>query len=156
MWFNRVNYYQNRNGILVSFYTFTLMYYLISIIVLIVFVLIFVRLSKKKPGSVAETGPQRENRIVASDCCGAHEICEFDSSVFDPDQIIYFEDEELDELRNVREDELTVKQIEDLREVLYTLRTDEIGKWMNSLASRHIHLPSILKEEARHLMVEKQ
>jgi len=132
------------------------MNYLIGIIVLIVFILIVIRFSKKNRGTVGETEPQKEIRTVASDCCGAHEICEFDSSVFDPDQIIYFDDEELDELRNVREDELTAKQIEDLREVLYTLRTDEIGKWMNSLASRHIHLPSILKEEARNIMVQKQ
>jgi len=132
------------------------MYYLISIIVLIVFVLVVIRLSKKKPERDTETDPQKEIRIVASDCCGAHEICEFDSSVFDPDQIIYFDDEELDELRNVREDELTAKQIEDLREVLYTLQTNEIGKWLNSLASRHIHLPAILQQEARHLMAEKQ
>ena len=132
------------------------MFYLISIIVLIVFFLVITTLSKKKTETTAETKPEEKIRIVASDCCGAHEICEFDSADFESEQIIYFDDEELDELRNIRENELTVKQIDNLREVLYTLRTDEIGKWQKSLASRHIHLPAVLKEEARHLMAEKQ
>lgn len=132
------------------------MNYLIGIIVLIIFLLIVIRLSKRNQIRPLESEPQEEIQQVVSDCCGAHEICEFDSSVFDADQIVYFEDEELDELRNVREDELTTKQIEDLREVLYTLQTNEIRKWMNSLASRHIHLPAILMQEARHLMAEKQ
>lgn len=144
-----------KNEIRISFYTFAHMYYLLGIIVLIVIALIVIRLSKYKSETVAETEPKKEIVNVVSDCCGAHEVCEFDASVFEPDQIIYFDDEELDELQNVREDELTPQQIEDLREVLYTLRTDEIGKWLNSLASRHIHFPAILQQEARHLMTEK-
>ncbi|MDP3642885.1 MAG: hypothetical protein Q8S54_06800 [Bacteroidota bacterium] len=130
------------------------MYYLIGIIVLTVIVYAVIRFSKKKQETLAEPDSQAEVRNVASDCCGAHEICEFDTSVFDQDQIIYFDDEELDELRNVREEQLTEKQIEDLRDVLYTLQTNEIGKWITSLASRHIHLPAILQQEARQLMTE--
>ncbi|MBL7971854.1 MAG: hypothetical protein JNL03_10070, partial [Prolixibacteraceae bacterium] len=115
-----------------------------------------IRFSKGKPAAPAKTDslPAEEPHPVASDCCGAHEICEFDASVFDEEQIIYFDDEELDVLRNVREDELTSRQIDDLREVLYTLRTNEINKWMTSLSRRHIHLPVILQQEARQLMTE--
>ena len=130
------------------------MYYFIGIIFLTVFVFAVIRFSKKKQETLAEPEPLNKARPVASDCCGAHEICEFDSSVFDQDQIIYFDDEELDELRNVREEQLTEKQIEDLREVLYTLQTNDIGKWITSLASRRIHLPAILQQEARQLMSE--
>lgn len=129
------------------------MYYLIAIIILFVFVLIANRLSKKKhalTSGIKEVAP-----IVTSDCCGAHEICEFDPLQFNEEQIVYFDDEELDALRNVRVDELTTKQIEDMREVLYTLQTADIAKWLNSLSSRHIHLPAILQQEARHLMTEK-
>lgn len=132
------------------------MYYLIAIILLAAVVLLVIRFSKGKPAAPAETDslPAEEPHPVASDCCGAHEICEFDASVFDEEQIIYFDDEELDVLRNVREDELTSRQIDDLREVLYTLRTNEINKWMTSLSRRHIHLPVILQQEARQLMTE--
>jgi flagellar biosynthesis/type III secretory pathway M-ring protein FliF/YscJ len=143
------------NQLFVSFYTFARMYYLIGIIVFAALVFAVIRFFKDKPAATTEPEPQEEPRQVASDCCGAHEICEFDASQFDEEQIIYFDDEELDVLRNVREDQLSGEQIDDLREVLYTLRTDEIGKWLTSLARRHIHLPTILLQEARQLMAEK-
>ncbi|MBV5314472.1 MAG: hypothetical protein JZU47_14320 [Prolixibacteraceae bacterium] len=143
------------NQHLLSFYTFTPMYYLIGIIILAALAFAIIRVSKKKPAKDAEQEPQEETRQVASDCCGAHEICEFDASQFDEEQIIYFDDEELDVLRNVREDQLSAQQIDDIREVLYTLKTNEIGKWLTSLARRHIHLPTILQQEARQLMAEK-
>jgi len=132
------------------------MYYLIGIIILAVIVVAVILFSKKKQASLPLPEPQEAPRQLASDCCGAHEICEFDASVFDEEQIVYFDDEELDVLRNVREDQFTEKQIDDLREVLYTLRTNEIGKWMTSLGRRHIHLPALLQQEARQLMAENQ
>jgi hypothetical protein len=69
--------------------------------------------------------------------------------------ILYFNDEELDELRNLRESDLTTENIDELREVLYTLRTEEISKWLISIGRRHIHLPAILQQEVRQLMAEK-
>lgn len=116
-------------------------------------ILLFFR-KNKNTDSEPVTEPESEVRTVASDCCGAHEVCEFDASAFDEEQIEYFEDEELDMLRNVREDELSAQQIDDLREVLYTLKTKEINRWLTSLTRRHIHLPSILLQEARQLIAE--
>jgi len=52
---------------------------------------------------------------------------------------IFFDDEELDELRNMRESDLTTEQIDQLREVLYTLKPREINKWLISIGRRHIH-----------------
>jgi len=132
------------------------MYYFIGIIVLVAIVFAVFRLLKREQATEPQPEPAGEPRKVASDCCGAHEICEFDEADFNEEQIVYFDDEELDELRNVRKDQLTGKQIDDLREVLYTLRTEEIGKWLTSLGRRHIHLPVILQQEARQLMAEKR
>ena len=129
------------------------MYYILGLIILIVVTIVFLKRSEKK--SETDTIPEEEPRQVASDCCGAHEICEFDASLFDEEQIDYFDDEELDELRNIREEDFTTKNMDDLREVLYTLQTNEIGKWITSLSRRHIHLPDILKQEARQLMVDR-
>jgi len=131
------------------------MYYLIGIILLILVGGFLVLRAKNKTSTGQPTEPEEEPLQVASDCCGAHQICEFDESVYKQKEIIYFNDEELDELRNLREDQLTSNQIDDLREVLYTLRTDEISKWLISLGQRHIHLPAILQQEARQLMAEK-
>jgi len=131
------------------------MYYIFAIIILVgLFLYVNSRPKRKvEAGSVAE--PIEESHLVASDCCGAHEICEFVESDFKEETIIYFDDEELDQLRNVRESDLTADQIDELREVLYTLKPEEINKWLISIGRRHIHFPAILQQEARQLIAEK-
>ena len=131
-----------------------MLYLIIALVVLIVLFAVLM-LRKAKPGNTSVPETQEEPREVASDCCGAHEICEFDESNFNEEIIVYFNDEELDELRNIREADLTASQIDDLREVLYTMKTNEISKWIVSLGRRHIHLPEILKQEARQLMMNQ-
>jgi len=131
------------------------MLYLIIALIIATVIFATLKLKKGKPEVATLPEPQEEPRQVASDCCGAHEICEFDESTFNEEIIVYFNDEELDELRNIREDELTATQIDDLREVLYTMQTNEINRWIVSLGRRHIHLPEILKQEARQLMMRQ-
>lgn len=136
------------------FYTFTPMFYIFGIIMLLgVFIYIKSR-PKRRATTEPLSKPIEEPIQVASDCCGAHEICEFDESEFNEDVITYFDDEELDALRNVSECDLTGAQIDDLREVLYTLQPKEINKWLISIGRRHIHLPPILQQEARQLISE--
>jgi len=131
------------------------MLYLIIVLVVLIVLFAVLKLKKPQPEDTIEPETQEEPREVASDCCGAHEICEFDESAFNEEIIVYFNDEELDELRNIREADLTASQIDDLREVLYTMKTNEISKWIVSLGRRHIHLPEILKQEARQLMMNQ-
>lgn len=89
-----------------------------------------------------------------SDCCGAHEICDFDQIKADETIIEYYDDEELDAFKNKKEKEYTNSQIDQFREVLYTLNTHEIRFWLLSIERRQINLPSILVSEARTLMAE--
>jgi hypothetical protein len=89
-----------------------------------------------------------------SDCCGAHEICDFDELKADVTRIEYYDDEELDEYKNIKESAYTNSQIDQFREILYTLKTSEIRYWLLSIERRHINLPSILMSEARMLMAE--
>ena len=99
---------------------------------------------------------QVSDEVVAppSDCCGAHEICEFDQMKMNESIIEYYDDEELDEYKNIDENAYTNNQIEEFREILYTLKTEEIRYWLLSIERRHIQLPAILKSEARMLMAE--
>lgn len=126
-------------------------------IVLLIGLLLYLNSRLKRKGIVEPFSEPIEKPLqIASDCCGAHEVCEFDEADFDEEIITYFDDEELDELSNVRESDLTAQHIDDLREVLYSLKTKEINKWMTSLARRHIHLPTILQQEARQLIAESK
>lgn len=62
--------------------------------------------------------------------------------------IEYFEDEELDQFRQIPADNFSDEQINAFREVLYTLRPEEISDWLISLEKREIYLPEILRQEA--------
>ena len=99
------------------------------------------------------TEPEEENSI-ALDCCGAHEICDFEEMLNTPDEIVYFEDEELDRYKGVNPNEYEDEQIDEFREVLYTLDSEEVRKWLLSIERRKIQLPSVLKQEAIQLLAE--
>jgi hypothetical protein len=95
-----------------------------------------------------------EIKAPADGCCGTHEVCEFDKLKVNTKIIEYFEDEDLDAYKDIREDAYSNDQIEQFRDVLYTLNTDEIKNWLLSLERRNVQLPLILKSEARMLMTE--
>lgn len=125
-------------GIIVGLFT------LIGIIVLVK-----INRNKEKPSGVKE-----EVSAPVSDCCGAHEVCDFDQIKMDETIIEYYDDEELDEYKDKKESSYTSNQIDQFREILYTLKTSEIRYWLLSIERRKIILPSILVSEARMLMAE--
>ncbi|PVX51053.1 hypothetical protein C7377_1386 [Balneicella halophila] len=89
--------------------------------------------------------------IPDEECCGAHEICEVDLKKLS-EEIIYFEDEELDAFKGTPDDSYSDEAIEQFREVLYTLKPKEISDWLHSLELRKIEIPDILKPEVRMLL----
>lgn len=93
--------------------------------------------------------------VPASDCCGAHEICEADLEKLDDSKIEYFDDEELDVYKNMDENQYNDDQIDEFREVLYTLQINEIQNWLVSIERRKIKFPSTLLPEVRMLLVEQ-
>ena len=78
------------------------------------------------------------------ECCGLHEVCEKDS-LRALEDIDYYEDEELDRFRG--RTTYNEEEVEEFREVLYTMRTDEVAGWMHSLELRQVPLPDELKDE---------
>jgi len=113
------------------------------------FVLVKVNRKNKAKNSVSE-----EVSVPATDCCGAHEVCELDELIMDENRIEYYDDEELDEFKNTNPEQYSNKQIDQFREVLYTLKTAEIRYWLLSIERRKIQLPKVLVSEARMLMAE--
>jgi hypothetical protein len=108
------------------------------------------RYRKKAP----ERKDQKAGPEIPLGCCGAHEVCEVEEMLKNPEKIIYFEDEELDRYQGIPADQYNDGQIEEFREVLYTLNGDEIRKWLLSIERRKIQLPAILKPEALQLIAE--
>lgn len=94
------------------------------------------------------------NRIVADDhhdhhdgedgvCCGRHTNCAkgYDNSN------LYFDDEELDAYKGKRAEEYTDKEIEEFRNILFTMRHDEVDTWVKCLQTRGIEIPQEIKDE---------
>lgn len=113
-------------------------------------IVILARVNKKKE----KTEITEKVLTPVSGCCGAHEVCDFDEVKADASIIEYYDDEELDEYKNKDEKDYTNSEIEEFREVLYTLNTHEIRYWLLSIERRKINLPSIIISEARTLMAE--
>ena len=89
-------------------------------------------------------------------CCGQHNVCEKSNlSIVSPDYE-YYDDEELDNYRGRESDDYTDTEIEEFREVLYTLRDEDIAGWAKSIQLREIELPRIIKEELMLMISELQ
>ena len=87
------------------------------------------------------------------ECCGAHEVCETDLINKLSEEIIYYEDEELDAYKNFEENDYNDDQIDEFREVLYSLKEKEIEGWIKSLDLRKIEMPSVIKSELVFMLV---
>ena len=90
-------------------------------------------------------------RTVDFECCGLHEVCEKES-LRALEDVEYYEDEELDRFRG--RTAYSEEEIEEFREVLYTMRTDEVAGWLHSLELRRVNLPDELKDEVLLLVGE--
>lgn len=119
------------------------------------FVALLTWFNNKFSGEKEESEAEGEDKLqIPTDCCGAHEVCEFEEMLQNPGEIIYFEDEELDRFRGIPSDRYDDAQIEEFRDVLYTLKGDEIRMWLLSIERRQLQLPGILRQEAIMLVAE--
>ena len=89
------------------------------------------------------------------ECCGMHITCEKDSLLSAvSDRIVYYEDEELD--RHARRDPSTYteEETEEFRDILLTLKPEEIAGWGRSLQLRGIELPVAVRDELLMIVAE--
>ncbi|MBO4964462.1 MAG: hypothetical protein J6C10_04755 [Prevotella sp.] len=66
----------------------------------------------------------------------------------------YYDDEELDQYRGRPSDDYTDDEAEQFRDILYTMRQDEVAGWNRSLILRGINLPNQVKDEVVMLIGE--
>lgn len=77
-------------------------------------------------------------------CCGRHAVCE--KGLLTSEEL-YYNDEELDRYKGREPGSYTPEEIEEFREVLYTLRPEEVYQWGIALTQRDIPLPDTLRDE---------
>lgn len=89
-----------------------------------------------------------EVKTVDSECCGQHQICEKESLLAAVSKKIeYYDDEELDRFKGRPSNGYSDEEIEEFRDILYTMQEVDVAGWSRSLQLRGIELPDELKDE---------
>ncbi len=104
--------------------------------------------SASSDGKRAEEADCQQNGVCGINCFCDDEGLQRQMS----EEIVYFEDEELDAFRGVAADAYNQEQTDMFAEVLTTLRPQEVADWLHSLQLRGIALPNSLKDEAIMMM----
>ncbi|MDO9634954.1 MAG: phospholipase [Paludibacter sp.] len=126
----------------------------VLIIILVVgaaVLMLFTYLNRKKKQEEVEV-----NYEMNEECCGAHEVCDKDSLLTPDCEIVYYDDEELDELARLNPSDYTKTQRNQLSEVFYTLKESDVAGWLRSLQLRSIALPDDIKEQALMIVRERR
>lgn len=103
--------------------------------------------------------PEEETIVnpIDMECCGQHEVCEKESLLAAiSKQIEYYNDEELDSYRGRTSDSFSADETDAFREVLYTMRSDEVAGWVRSLQLRGIEVPDGIKDEVLMIINERR
>lgn len=103
---------------------------------------------RKKYPEIKTPPPAPENQESHGEiCCGQHLVCEKTSLSPLSDEIIYYDDEELDRFKGRNSDSYTNEETEEFRDILLTLRQDDVAGWARSIQLRNIELPAEVKDE---------
>ena len=114
----------------------TAILFLILVLIVVAYLLFY---SRKKNNVTTE----EEHHDVEGGCCGKHAVCEKNNDK----ETLYFDDEELDVHKGKRPEEYSEEEIEEFRNILYTMKSDEVDLWVQCLQQRGIELPTEIKEE---------
>lgn len=87
-------------------------------------------------------------------CCGQHLICEKTSLSITNDEIIYYDDEELDRFKGRTPESYSSQETDEFRDVLLTLLPQDVAGWAKSITLREIQLPSEVRDELLLLISE--
>lgn len=136
-------------------------YLLMGLVLLGVFALTAGYVRNRKLKKQVERGEISELPSVVDvqnmECCGQHEVCEKDSLLAAISKDIeYYEDEELDRFRGKPSDAYAETEVEEFREVFYSMKEEEVAGWVRSLQLRGVELPDTVKDEVFFVLGERR
>lgn len=102
---------------------------------------------KKHPADIPEEEAKESEEEHGEICCGKHLICEKPLTPRPGEEIIYYDDEELDRFAGKKADEYADEEIEEVREVMMSLLPSDVAGWVRSIQLRGISLPDPLRDE---------
>ena len=111
--------------------------------------------NKLEKGEITELPSIKQ--INDMECCGQHEVCEKDSLLAAVSkEIEYYNDEELDRFQGVDSSNYDNAAEDEFREVLYTMREDEVAGWVRSLQLRGINIPDGVRDEVLMIIADRR
>jgi len=97
---------------------------------------------------------KEEDKIVQSDssncatCDGTNTKCEQECMLETATkEIEYFDDEELDRFKGRPSCDFSDDEVEEFREIMYTMKPIEVKDWNRSLILRGVNIPDQMKDE---------
>ena len=122
-------------------------YIFLAMVVIGVILFIHDRLTSK-PDDTKDEIVEPVQDACSDDCCGTHDVCPSEMMLKHMnDPIEYYDDEELDAFKGRDSSDYSDDELEQWRDVLYTLKHDELLAWERSIKKRGIQLPDVIKEE---------
>ena len=89
------------------------------------------------------------------ECCGTHEVCPSEKLLRgELCEITYYDDQELDDYHGRGADEYDDTELEQWRDVLYTLQPDDRLGWDRSIKRSGIVMPAAIRDELLMLLQE--
>lgn len=106
-------------------------------------------------GNLLPTPVVEPDQTCSDDCCGTHEVCPSEQLLRgELCDITYYDDQELDQYHGRSADDYTEAELEQWRDVLYTLQpADRLG-WERSIKRRGIIMPHPIRDELLMLLQE--
>ena len=129
---------------------------LIIFICLALFIVVAIEVRERKRAKSKTSKSSKESTAIPADCCGEHLVCERETLLNPNDTIVYYDDEDLDQLADKNPDTYTEQQKQALSEVFYSLKAEDVAGWCRSLQLRHIELPQDIREEALLILREQR
>ncbi len=124
------------------------LYIFIAMVVIGVILYIHDRLTRRPDDPENEIVRPEPTDACSSECCSTNDVCPSEMMLKHMnDPITYYEDEELDAFKGRAADGYSDDELEQWRDVLYTLRHDELLGWERSVKKRGITIPDVIKEE---------
>ena len=122
-------------------------YIFIAMVVIGVILYIHDRMTRK-PNQQEDEMPQPEQEECNDECCGTHDVCPSEMMLKHlNDPVTYYDDEELDVFKGRDAASYNDDELEQWRDVLYTLKHDELLGWERSIKKRGIQIPDVIKDE---------
>ncbi|MCM1162906.1 MAG: phospholipase [Muribaculaceae bacterium] len=106
---------------------------------------IVLKLTHREAADDGATDEAESTSDAPQECCGLHAVCEKKAAAESGHD--YYDDEELDRFAGRDAAAYSDEEIEEFRQVLYTLIPAEVYSWGGALTRRGVALPEPLRDE---------